>query len=278
MDTQRPERRGEPAPWIGLLGTIAWTWAFWWPAALLGRDWLEFPIPILYVLGALGPLVVPLALVARGHWDDTLGGFVLRTFDPRSLSPRWYLCTVGVALALTGLPVLVAALLFGRPMGELVTLSAPVAFLLVGALAGAVEEPGWRGYAQEALQRRMPVVAASLVIGVVWATWHLPLFFVSGTYQSTLGVGTGAFWLFFLAIIVGSPLYAWLYNAAGRVAFVALLYHALGNVFSELLAVEGAAGIEVGVEAAMALVATVAAWRWMSRRKEAMPMRETDAP
>jgi membrane protease YdiL (CAAX protease family) len=118
----------------------------------------------------------------------------------------------------------------------------------------------------------MPVVVASLVIGGFWAAWHLPLFIIAGTYQASLGVGTPAFWAFHLAIVVGSPVYAWLYNAAGRITLAPVLYHALSNVVRELVS-DPSDVAEVGVEAALALVVTLAAWRWMRRPEHHSPHR-----
>jgi hypothetical protein len=63
------------------------------------------------------------------------------------------------------------------------------------------------------------------------------------------------------ALILGSPVYAWLYNAPGRVIFAPVLYHGLSNLFRELVPdVSNAA--EVGVEAALSLVVILIAWRW----------------
>jgi membrane protease YdiL (CAAX protease family) len=223
---------------------------------------------ILAVVGALGPGVVAGLLVASGRWDPaldrTVGDFFRRAFDPRVLPWRWYLWIAGLVLVLAVGPVLLdrSAL---RAFGLFEP--GPALTLLIGVVFGALEEPGWRGYAQEALQRRLPVVVAGLVTGVFWAAWHLPLFFIAGTYQAELGVGTAAFWAFHLAIVVGCPVYAWLYNAAGRVTLAAVLYHALSNLVRELVPdVSNLA--EVGVEAALALIVTLAAWRWMRRPRE----------
>lgn len=93
----------------------------------------------------------------------------------------------------------------------------------------------------------------------------MPLFLIAGTYQAGLGINTPEFWAFNLAIIAGCPLYAWLYNATGRVIFAAVLFHGLSNVARELVPdVDNA--LEVGVEAALAILVTLAAWKWMSRR------------
>lgn len=261
-------RRGQPAPWLYLFGVIAWTWSLHGVVAVTGQGLLEFPAVILAVLGALGPSVVAGFLVAIGRWDRSLDQTVLdffrRAFDPFVLSWRWYVWIVGLVLVLAVTPVLLdpAAL---REQGLIER--GPGLFLLVGFVFGALEEPGWRGYAQEGLQRRLPVVVASLVIGVFWAAWHLPLFFITGTYQAGLGVGTTAFWTFNLGAIVGCPVYAWLYNAAGRVTLAAVLYHALGNVVREFVP-DVSNTAEVGVEAGLALVVTLTAWGWMRRPRQ----------
>ena len=267
MNPESDIARNRPAPWLFLFGVLGWTWTFHGIVALTGQRLFDFPAVILALLGALGPSIVAGGLVAVGRWDDrldtTVGQFFRRAFDPRVLHWRWYLYVLGLVLVLAIAPVLLdrAALrehgLFERGPGM---------FLLIGFVIGALEEPGWRGYAQEALQRRMPVVLTSLVVGVFWALWHLPLFFIRDTYQAGLGVGTPAFWAFGLAAVVGCPVYAWVYNRPGRVTLAPVLYHALGNVVRELVPdVSNAA--EVGVEAALALIVTAAAWRLMRRRR-----------
>ncbi|MGC9522156.1 MAG: CPBP family intramembrane glutamic endopeptidase [Anaerolineae bacterium] len=268
MNSPRATRPGRPAPWLYLFGAIAWTWAFLGLAALAGQALFEFPTVILYALGGFGPSIVAGLLIAAGRWDPTLDrtalDFFRRAFAPRALSWRWYLGIFGLVLIVALVPVLLDPA--SRQAQGLIE-AGPALFLLIGFIAGAVEEPGWRGYAQEALQRRMPVILASLIVGVFWAAWHLPLFLISGTYQAELGLGTPAFWAFNLAILAGCPLYAWLYNATGGAILATVLYHGLGNIVRELVPdVSNVA--EVGVEAAVALIVTIAAWGWMRRRRE----------
>jgi uncharacterized protein len=255
----------QPAPWLYLFGVIAWTWAFLGMAALSGQSLLEFPTLLLYAAGGLGPMIVAGILILLGYWDSELdrsaGDFFCRSFNPRSLPGRWYLGIIGLVLILAFAPTLLQPSILQEQ--GLIDLG-PGLFLLVGLL-GALEEPGWRGYAQEGLQRRMPVIVASLVIGIFWAAWHLPLFLIPGTYQVGLGLGTPAFWAFNLAIIVGSPLYAWLYNVTGQVIFAPLLYHAFYNLAREI-APDASTTAEVAVEATLALFITLAAWRWMSQK------------
>ncbi len=248
-----------PAPWLALGGTVAWSWLLWGMAVLGGQPWLAFPTVLLSLAGFLGPVIVPSLLIARGRWHEPLGAFWRRCLDPRTLPLRWYAVTGGLLAVLVGLPALLSADV------ALGWTGAPAAFLLVGALAGAVEEPGWRGYGLVALQERLPVLAAALVVGVFWALWHLPLFLLEGTYQSGLGVGTPAFWGFHLAIVATSPIYAWLLDASGGVVFSVVLFHALGNLANEAVVLGSDVPTDVATEAAIAVVLVAFAWHRMRR-------------
>jgi membrane protease YdiL (CAAX protease family) len=101
----------------------------------------------------------------------------------------------------------------------------------------AVEEPGWRGYALDGLQARSGGLVATLVVGVAWAAWHLPLYFLAGTWQAeTVGFATPMFWLVMGNILVGSLFYTWIYNNTARSTLAAILFHFSGNAFGELFA------------------------------------------
>lgn len=257
----------QPAPWLFLFGVLAWTWTFMAITAVMDGELFSFPKIILYGLGGVGPAILPGVLIWLGYWDESLDrsawGFYRRAFNPRTLNRRWVVIIVALVLVLAVGPVLLDQAVL-RQQG-LIDIG-PGVFLLVGFLFGALEEPGWRGYAQEGLQRKMSVFWASLVVGIFWVLWHLPLFFISGTYQAGLGIGSSAFWSFNLALIVGSPVYAWLYNAPGRVIFAPLLYHGLSNLVRELVSgVSNAA--EVCVEAALSLFVILIAWRWFFKPK-----------
>jgi membrane protease YdiL (CAAX protease family) len=256
-------RRGRPAPWACLVGTVAWTWTFLGAAALTGRPWLAFPTVLLTLAGFLGPVAVPSLFIAAGRWEERLGAFWRRCLDPRTLPWRWYAVVVALVTAVVLGPAVLAP-------GAAVTVEpGPVVFLLVGLLAGAAEEPGWRGYNQEALQRRMPVLAASLVVGLFWAAWHLPMFLLEGTYQHGLGLLTPQFWAFQLALVAQAPIYAWLYNASGGVVFSAVAFHALSNIAGESVRVETVETVGLVATVALAAVLVATSWRWMRHRTRA---------
>ncbi|QDG49390.1 CPBP family intramembrane metalloprotease [Persicimonas caeni] len=267
----------QPAPWLYLFGTMGWTYLFLGVVAFSGEGMYSFPLGLLTLLGGLGPAVVATLLVATGRWDERLDrsarAYWRRCFDPRSLSAGGYLWVFGLVLVLAGGPLIFDP----EALGGGVFSPGPLVFLLVGFVFGALEEVGWRGYAQEALQRRMPVVWASLVIGVFWALWHVPLFFLTGSYQSELGLVTPEGAVFFAALVVGSPVYAWLYNKTGRAVLAVILYHGVGNVARELVP-DVANWAEFGVEAALALAVVAVGWGVMSRRQDAQPPSCTRRP
>jgi uncharacterized protein len=225
-----------PAPWLCLIGILAWSWAFYGAAIMSGRPWLEFPASFLVAVGGLGPIIIPALLISTGRWDASLdssvGSFFRRALNPRTVPVRWYAAVLVVVLVLYVSPLVLDRDGIERRLVE----GGPMAFLLVGLAFGALEEPGWRGYAQEGLQRELSVGAASLIIGIVWAVWHIPLFFIEGTYQWHLGVGTPAFWSFLAVLVATAPVFAWLYNGAGNATFAPVIAHGLGNVVGEITA------------------------------------------
>src|SRR5690606_20793238 len=84
----------------------------------------------------------------------------------------------------------------------------------LGALAlalflGPVEELGWRGLALPLLQRRFAPLWAGLILGVVWAVWHVPAFLIGGTPQSAWD-----FLPYFAGVITISVLMTGLFNAS----------------------------------------------------------------
>ncbi|TYL35859.1 CPBP family intramembrane metalloprotease domain-containing protein, partial [Natronococcus pandeyae] len=160
----------------------------------------------------------------------------------RRIGLRWYAVILLLFPALNGL-----ALLLGTLAGDSVPAferAAEFAADPVSLLPYAVfmvifgplpEELGWRGYALDGLQARWNALGASLILGVAWAAWHVPLFFMIGTYQAELGVLTLPFWEFIFGATITSVLYTWIYNHTGRSILGAVLFHFSGNFSGELV-------------------------------------------
>jgi membrane protease YdiL (CAAX protease family) len=94
---------------------------------------------------------------------------------------------------------------------------------------GLSEEFGWRGYALPKLQSRWNALASSLILGVIWAAWHIPLWFLAGSSQQ----GT-SFWIFLANLVLLSILYTWLVNNARGSILVAVVFHAISNTVAQM--------------------------------------------
>ena len=110
-----------------------------------------------------------------------------------------------------------------------IVLAVPYFFLML-VIGGGQEEFGWRGYAQEPLQEKIGVIPASLVIGLIWGIWHLPLWFMAGDLH-----GAYSFLAFVLMTTSISIVYAWLYNSSGKKLIVVMVFHAMNNTAAPFL-------------------------------------------
>jgi len=160
-----------------------------------------------------------------------LGKVGLREFFDRIIKWRigiqWYLALVGVPLFIylstVGLHVLRGGS-FPDPFSQVPLSMALPVFLLIMVIGGGNEEPGWRGYALPKLQTKYNATVSSLILGVVWGFWHLPLFFIPGSPQE------GVFFPGFLLLIMGRTfILTWFYNNTKSV-FGCIVLHAWFNL------------------------------------------------
>jgi membrane protease YdiL (CAAX protease family) len=119
-------------------------------------------------------------------------------------------------------------------------LMVPVLMLiLISPMGGAGgEEPfGWRGYAQPRLQEkwgRLGPLVASLIIGIIWAVWHLPEFFNPASTQYALG--TIGFFLLIFGEIANSIIMTWLYiKTNGSVLVAGVIWHLAIDLFGSTI-------------------------------------------
>ena len=215
--------------------TFAWTWTIWWGAVAARALSIDVPVGLVVFLGGPGPLLGTLFVLRRSA-RGFRRGFLGRTVDPRRVPGARWLAMAAVAV----LPALVGYLgsaAVGRPAAmDLALPAGAIAFAIGFALAaGLVEEPGWRGVAQDLAQHRAKPVVGILVVAALWVAWHLPLFVLEGTYQHALGFLTPRFWYFNASLALLSVLYAWLVNGSGGSVLIAVVAHAGTNVAGGLV-------------------------------------------
>lgn len=217
------------------LGTFfALAFGLSWPAFILAA---VVDAEGLIVVGAFGPAAAGAITVRLG--GESAGRWFRGAW-------RWRVPLRYYAFALGCPPLLVACAMAGASIvGETFDLE-PAArlvpgyvatLLLVAALGGGQEEPGWRGFALERLQRRHSAAVATVILGVVWGAWHLPVYGLAGF------AGPALFAVF----------YTWLYARTASVA-VCVVLHGSFNTAVGYLELD-----EHGLTVALALLLVTAA-------------------
>jgi uncharacterized protein len=241
-----PTRDADPEPdqgrglsaYVVLAYGLSWLWLLPMAAGgllvLQGQGWpTHFP-------ALLGPMIAALLVAAR---TGTLRRLLLSMVRVR-VAARWWV------VALSPLGLLAVALLADVISGS--ELPSPSAFAqlsglpsTLGLLGVAVvvllingfgEETGWRGFALPLLQRRYSPLVAMLLLALIWAGWHLPMFLVLDNFRS-FSVGTVIGWL--LGLTAGSIVLGWLYNRSGGSVALVAVWHAGFNMVSATAAATG---------------------------------------
>jgi membrane protease YdiL (CAAX protease family) len=236
---------------IFLLITFAWTWSFFSAVQFSSNGhYSEAPLGVWpIILGAFGPSVAAFDITIRKHGGNGAWQFLKRGFQLR-FSALVYAFLIIVPTAI----VAIANSLTG---GGIPSLSPSILgiFVLIFFLGGSFgEEFGWRGFLFPKLTEKYRPIAAAVILGIVWAIWHLPLFWISGTSQFTT-----PFWLYLIYILALSVQYAWVYLRTDGNLFACLLLHTFTNITITLFPLQGSFeferfAIESGLNVLVAVV------------------------
>jgi membrane protease YdiL (CAAX protease family) len=240
---------------------FSFTWACWWLAVLEARDIIELPLPAVF-LGAFGP---GLAAVTITAWQEGRAGLnsLLGSVARWRVAPLWYAVALLGPLLLQLAALALHASLGGQPpdlaalvaVGPLVLLQA-FYFVIFVALP---EEIGWRGFALPRLQARHGALASSVVLGAVWAFWHLPLFFNPSTLYADLPFALFVAWVVPLSVLI-----TWVYNSTGGSVLMVVLLHAFVNASSPMWRAVPEYGAMATLDAAatahVTLMVTIVLW------------------
>lgn len=194
----------------------------------------------LYYLAVYAPTLCGIGfLLAEGGWR-ALAGTLAGVLLPRrplawagwllvaafALPAGWWLFSlIGQALGVDWM---------GRTLPATVFITVPVTLTTTLYLLpdpGPVgEEFGWRGYAMPRLLDLMAPVPAGMLLGAIWAIWHIPAFLISASSQAQL-----PFLIFFLSLTAQGVFICWLYIRTGGNWFLAgFVPHAMINCSANL--------------------------------------------
>jgi membrane protease YdiL (CAAX protease family) len=229
MPTQDERASRRLRLFLGL--TFAITWGAWWAlAALVPSTGLKFdnvPIMSLYILGGFGPTIAALMSVTATPAEGSFREFARRLLRWR-VNAIWYAFALGFPTLLEFSSLKIASALGSVPAVPFVLKPWWQILPLFGTMivGGGLEELGWRGVAQPAMERRTPRPLAAAVVGALWILWHLPLFFIPGTAQFHSSFPIFAVFTFGNAFVL-----AWVYGRTQSI-LLCIGFHAASNAAS----------------------------------------------
>jgi uncharacterized protein len=193
-----------------------------------------------------------------------------RLLDPRRIAARWWAVIlllyplVTLAAAAAALVLRTEALPLDLPgavsrMADPASLALTMLFVLV--IGPLPEEIGWRGFLLDQFQARWSALTASLLLAIVWWSWHLPLFALPGYFEAF--ARTPSPWDILYGILPSAVLYTWVYNNTGRSVLAVVILHFMENFTGEFLGV--AQEVRTLRLALMVALVAVVVWFWGSR-------------
>lgn len=210
-------------------------------AVAFGISWFMWLFPVLASRGVLSlSHTTQLLCLFTGSFGPFIGAFLsmyrdggwsaVKEFFGRSLNyrigPLYLLAAIFLMPILAGIAMWWLAKQGGPAFAMSMSL-AHLALLYVGLffLGGSVnEEFGW-AYAIDRLQQGRRLLFASVMLGVIWGCWHIPLFFIAGLTQSFM-----PFWAFVMFTTAFRVLIVWAYENNRKSILVALLFHTASNL------------------------------------------------
>jgi uncharacterized protein len=204
------------------------------------------------LLGAVNAGLLPKGARQLAAMSASLAGIILAAVEGRKggvreLLGRFLIWRVGIqwwafALLFGVIPAVAGLYLFDLLGGPTVDWSRlrPVSSLLplmiiLFVFAGMGEEFGWRGFAMPRLQSRFSALGSSLIIGLLWGIWHIPLFLTEGTTQYRWQAEAGllpAILVYTMFLLAWSIQYTWVFNNTRGSVLLAAVIHGAVNAWN----------------------------------------------
>ena len=221
----------------------AFTWAIQGALAYSGME-ASWTHSILIGFGGFGPPIG--AAVVIWASGGSLGKWIGQMFKWR-IGAKWWALAFGLPLIILSLGVLLFVLA-GGPI-DLTEFESPFIYLFAmvwGTVwGGGQEDLGWRGFMLPILQDSYSALTSSVIVGVTWAAWHLPLFLNATTTHGGWPLSQQLLWMG--SILAGSILWTWMYNSTGGSVLAVAVFHAGINAMGIFHPADPAALVPNGV-------------------------------
>lgn len=214
------------------------TWIFWIPAIFTP----ESISPLLMLIGLMAPAIVSTVFIMMSGSDALKRDFKNRIFGFYKV--KW----MNVVWAIIAFAIVIAcSILLSLPFGQSInqfSLTENFSFTGVGiagafltiTVASIIEEVGWKGYCEDSIGNYMNWFWESMIFGVLWSLWHLPLIFIPGTYQAGLMADPLFVVNFFVSGIPMGFVITWVYLESDRSILACMIFHFFVNFMQEKIA------------------------------------------
>ena len=214
------------------------TWIFWIPAIFvpgnLGAG--------LMLIGLIAPAVVSTVIILTSGSDrlkQDLKNKIIGFYKVKWLN---VLLAILVFAAVVVCSILLSTV-FGQSLNQF-SFTKDFSFTGVGigsalitvTLASIIEEVGWKGYCEDSIGNYMNWFWESMIFGILWSLWHLPLIFIQGTYQAGLMVNPLYVVNFFISGIPLGFIITWVYLVSDRSILACMIFHLVVNFMQEKIA------------------------------------------
>lgn len=214
------------------------TWIFWIPAIFVP----ETAGSVLMLVGLIAPAVVSTAFVlvsGNAELKKDLKDKIIGFYKVKWVNVFWAV----VVFALIVFFSILLSPLFGQSLKQF-SFTEDFSFTGVGlgtafvtiTVASIIEEVGWKGYCEDSIGQYMNWFWESLLFGVLWSLWHLPLIFIEGTYQAGLMVNPLYVINFFVSGIPLGYIITWVYLVSDRSILACMIFHLFVNFMQEKIA------------------------------------------
>ena len=192
-------------------------------------------------LAYMGPFIAALIMMYVFADKTFRADFRKRIYDLRLLNKN-YLPFVLFLLPLAMFISILISIAFGQPVAQLrfatefkIFSGEVILSMIILVLVPILEELGWRGYGVDSLASKFNLFKTSMIFGTLWGIWHLPVFFIKDSYQSSLWGQHPLFAInFFVGIFPLAIIMNYLFYKNRRSIFLIALFHVLANYSSEL--------------------------------------------
>ena len=186
-------------------------------------------IPAIVAIFALVPLLTALLIAAKREGWKGARHLLGKAFDLKGITRKAWLIPALLLLPLIFILTLGFMYVIGQPIPAAMFPAKALPFVFIAFFVMAMgEEVGWMGFAYQPMQTRWSSFKATLILGLIWAIWHIPFYvFMMLSPIFIIAQCLGLLGIRFLLV--------WIFDNAGKSVFAAILFHAVYNVSTSVI-------------------------------------------